>query len=185
MRHALWLCCLCVALGPVTSRAADKEPAFPFPVEIDNDKGKTGIYPNRVHDRDTDMWYVYVPGGKYRIGSNQQPDSKSIEVTMTGFYISGKPVSCARYGRYLDKEKGISERQFDVPSIELLIKLIKGGHTGLRAWQTNLAVQNVLGQAIVPPAPPMGSLIPSLAAVQLADLLPGDWKDWCPKSGKD
>ena len=61
---------------------------FPFPVEIDAKAGKTGEYPNRVKDKRSGTWLVFVPGGKYKIGTDKRPDSKPIEVTMSGFYIS-------------------------------------------------------------------------------------------------
>src|SRR5215813_7891642 len=83
-----------------------KTPKFPFPVEIDKSRGKTGIYPNRVQDRRFGIWYIYVPGGKYQIGSNERSDSRSIEITLSGFYISEKRVSCAQMAGIFKDEFG-------------------------------------------------------------------------------
>ena len=80
---------VCLALSSIgLSAEVVKQHRFPFPVEIDAKAGKTGEYPNRVKDRRTGTWLVFVPGGKYKIGTDKRPDSKVIEVTLSGFYIS-------------------------------------------------------------------------------------------------
>lgn len=101
--HMLVVLALLIVAHPALADEA-KPPKFPFPVEIDKSKGKTGDYPNRIRDRRFGIWYVYVPGGKYQIGSNERSDSRSIEVTLSGFYISEKRVSCAQIAEIFKEE---------------------------------------------------------------------------------
>jgi formylglycine-generating enzyme required for sulfatase activity len=108
-----------------------EKPKFPFHVEVDKSKGSSGVHPNRIRDRDTGMWYVYVPGGKYQIGSNERSDSKAIEVTLKGFYISEKRISCAQIAEQFKSEF----TPFDVQRIE---KFIKAGREGMETLAREL-----------------------------------------------
>jgi formylglycine-generating enzyme required for sulfatase activity len=129
--------CLAVAVSHASADEQD-EAKFPFPVEVDKAKGNTGIHPNRIRDRDTGMWYVYVPGGKYQIGSNKRSDSKAIEVTLTGFYISEKRVSHAQIAQQFETEL----TPFDIERIEKIMKAGKEGDEKL--------LRELLGRSEIP-----------------------------------
>jgi formylglycine-generating enzyme required for sulfatase activity len=92
------------ATRPSPGKGKQAEVSFPFPVEVDKTKGKTGIYPNRIQDRDSGTWYVFVPGGKYQLGSDRQRDSKPIQVTLTEFYISERQVSYGQIARHIERQ---------------------------------------------------------------------------------
>src|SRR4051812_5401525 len=99
-------CLIAALLCLAFNRSAEQktEARFPFPVEVDKARGKTGIYPNQVRDRNTGVWYVFVPGGKHRIGDAKHPDSKPIEVGLSGFYISERQVTYAQMAAHLERE---------------------------------------------------------------------------------
>jgi len=91
------------------TRAEESKPArtdgrFPFPVLIDESAGTTRGFPNRVQDHHTGMWYRFVPGGAYQIGSDQLKDSKEIEVELSSFYISETCVSVGQIAQFLIHE---------------------------------------------------------------------------------
>jgi len=88
------------------NRAEDSKPdreegRFPFPIIIDADAGMSNRFPNRVQDQNTGMWYRFVPGGEYKIGSDQLEDSKEIKVELSSFYISETCVSVGQISKYL------------------------------------------------------------------------------------
>jgi len=94
--------------------AADKaasEHKFPFLIEVDMKAGKTGAYPNRFKHQKSGIWYVLIPGGKYRIGDDSLEDSKAIEVELSPYYISESQLSGSEFGKYveMDFEREISE----------------------------------------------------------------------------
>lgn len=89
-------------------------PSSPFPIAVDKTKGNSGIYPNRVQDRDTLTWYVFVPGGKFAVGSDKHKDSKPIQVTVSEFYISEKQVSYRQIAQYIERQ--FQEAMKDVDS---------------------------------------------------------------------
>jgi hypothetical protein len=51
------------------------------------------------------IWYAYVPAGKYRIGTANRPDSKPIEVTLSGFYISEKKITHAQLVQHMEEQQ--------------------------------------------------------------------------------
>jgi hypothetical protein len=83
--------------------AQELAPKFPFPAQVDEQSGKTGNLPNRVRDQKTGLWFVLVPAGKYRIGSDRHFDSKPIDVTLSAFYLCETRLSNAVAAPILEK----------------------------------------------------------------------------------
>lgn len=109
-----------MSLAVISAKAEDKaaEHKFPFRIEVDKKAGKTGAYPNRFKHQNTGMWYVLVPGEKYSIGNDQVTDSKSIEVTLSTYYISETEVSVGQYWTYRETELNRAFDQYTKQAIK-------------------------------------------------------------------
>lgn len=85
----------------LTTASAHRQ--FPFPVNLDNEAGKTAGFPNRIQNKTSGMWYRLVPAGTYTIGSDKFEDSKEIRVQLSPYYISETCVSRAQLRQGLVK----------------------------------------------------------------------------------
>ncbi len=99
-----WAFALFLIPGLAAGEEKKKDLQFPFPAQVDAAKGKTGVFPNRIQDKNTGTWFVLVPGGTYRIGSDKLPDSKVIEVTLRPFYIAEYRMDYSQFAEIMETE---------------------------------------------------------------------------------
>jgi hypothetical protein len=74
---------------------------LPDSYEIDRSAGFAGEMPNRIRHRKLGIFLIRVPGGDFRIGSDDEADSRIIQVRVGEFYISERPASRAQVSAYV------------------------------------------------------------------------------------